>query len=429
MRHDRLGDATLKGKTLQLIVHKGTSEIGGTCIELYENGSRILLDLGMPLKEGSEPVDVRDLKPDAVLVSHSHQDHYGLLEDLDEGIPVYISELSMDLINATRVFRHLQTLKKNFRFFGPWVPFEVSPFTVTPYLVDHSAPNSFAFLVEAGGARLFYSGDFRAHGRKGVLFERLIQEPLSDIDVLLMEGTMLQRSDGGFPDESAVEEVMVETLERGRNASFLVCSSQNIDRIVSAFRACKRTGKTLVVDVYTAWVLEQMKLVSESVPNMFWDEVKVIVPHSQYKVVKENPEFFGDFKEDLFRSEQRVLPEALKSSPEEYLQVIRVSGARLISRYISDEPVNIIYSQWLGYLEEEGQRMYGVEELNKLREDPRVNFIYAHTSGHAVLEDLKRFAHALGPKMLIPIHTEYPGEFEQHFDNVIVLEDGQELVV
>lgn len=374
-------------------------------------------------------MDIRDLKPDAVLVSHSHQDHYGLLEDLDESIPVYINELSRNLIDATRVFRHLQPLEKNFRFFGPWEPFEVGPFMVTPYLVDHSAPNSFAFLVEAGGARLFYSGDFRAHGRKGVVFEKLTREPLSDIDVLLMEGTMLERSDGGFPDESAVEEVMVETLECGRNASFLVCSSQNIDRIVSAFRACKRTGKTLVVDVYTAWVLEKMKLVSENVPNMFWDEVKVIVRHGPYKVTKENPEVFGDFKGDIFKSEQRVLPEVLKSSPEEYLQVIRVSGARSIGGYVSDEPVNIIYSQWMGYLEEEGQGMHGVEELNKLREDPRANFIYAHTSGHAVLEDLKRFASALNPKMLIPIHTEYPGKFKQYFDNVIVLEDGQEFVV
>lgn len=71
---------TTKGRTLRIVIHKGTSEIGGTCVELSENGVSILLDFGMPLKEGSSPVDVRELKPDAVLVSHSHQDHYGLIE-------------------------------------------------------------------------------------------------------------------------------------------------------------------------------------------------------------------------------------------------------------------------------------------------------------------------------------------------------------
>jgi ribonuclease J len=34
---------------MKLRVHRGTREIGGTCIELESAGSRILLDLGLPL--------------------------------------------------------------------------------------------------------------------------------------------------------------------------------------------------------------------------------------------------------------------------------------------------------------------------------------------------------------------------------------------
>ena len=44
-------------------------------------------------------------------------------------------------------------------------PFELRPFTITPFLVDHSAFDAYALLVEAGGRRLFYSGDLRGHGR------------------------------------------------------------------------------------------------------------------------------------------------------------------------------------------------------------------------------------------------------------------------
>ena len=43
------------------------------------------------------------------------------------------------------------------------VPLRLGPFTVTPYLVDHSAFDSYAVLVEVAGRRLFYSGDVRAH--------------------------------------------------------------------------------------------------------------------------------------------------------------------------------------------------------------------------------------------------------------------------
>jgi len=34
---------------MRVRVHRSTKEIGGTCIELEAEGSRILLDLGLPL--------------------------------------------------------------------------------------------------------------------------------------------------------------------------------------------------------------------------------------------------------------------------------------------------------------------------------------------------------------------------------------------
>lgn len=34
---------------MRLRIHRGTREIGGTCIELESEGARILLDLGLPL--------------------------------------------------------------------------------------------------------------------------------------------------------------------------------------------------------------------------------------------------------------------------------------------------------------------------------------------------------------------------------------------
>ena len=51
-------------------------------------------------------------------------------------------------------------------------PVEIGPFRVTPYLVDHSAFDAYALLVEADGKRVFYSGDFRGHGRKRKLSRR-----------------------------------------------------------------------------------------------------------------------------------------------------------------------------------------------------------------------------------------------------------------
>ncbi len=49
-------------------------------------------------------------------------------------------------------------------------------------------------LIEADNKKLFYSGDFRAHGRKSKLFDWFISSPPTGIDTLLLEGTTIGRN-------------------------------------------------------------------------------------------------------------------------------------------------------------------------------------------------------------------------------------------
>jgi mRNA degradation ribonuclease J1/J2 len=161
----------------------------------------ILLDAGLPLSADSQPVDLSRLSVDALLVSHPHQDHFGLMATLPPGTPVYIGKLARSLIDATQVFLGKDRYALDFHDFKAWQPFTIGDFTITPYLVDHSAADAYAFLIEAEGKRLFYSGDLRSHGRKGILFENLVKRPIRDIDLLFLEGTMLHRNNDLFPDE------------------------------------------------------------------------------------------------------------------------------------------------------------------------------------------------------------------------------------
>ncbi|GJE48420.1 hypothetical protein GOFOIKOB_1449 [Methylobacterium tardum] len=128
------------------------------------------------------------------------------------------------------------------------LPLTLGPFRVTPTLVDHSAYDAYALLVEAGRRRLFYSGDLRAQGRKGVLFERLLRDLPRGVDTMLMEGSTLGRlaPDGRFPTEGEIEATFVERL-RAPGFVAVCASAQNIDRVVSLYRACKKTGRTLVL--------------------------------------------------------------------------------------------------------------------------------------------------------------------------------------
>ena len=409
---------------MKVTIHKGSHEIGGTCIQLSSEKTNILLDAGLPLNTDSRPVDLSRLSVDALLVSHPHQDHFGLMATLLAGTPVYIGKLARSLIDATQVFIGNDKYALDFHDFKAWQPFTIGDFTITPYLVDHSAVDAYAFLIEAEGKRLFYSGDLRSHGRKGVLFKNLVKRPIRDIDVLFLEGTMLHRSNDLFPDEKSVEEAIFQTIQPQKNISFLLSSSQNIDRIVSAYRACIRAHKLLVIDIYTAWVLEQLRQITQNTPAMDWPEVRVFAKGSQYERLKANSEYFGDFSNRLFR--YRVIPEELRQNPGAFLYFGKMSSFSHIDEFkIAAAPVNVIYSQWLGYLDGTHTEYYGSVQIAAYRSDPAINFVYAHTSGHAPVEDLKTLAEALKPKMLIPIHTEHGEDFSHIFANVVTHRDGQ----
>ena len=71
---------------MKVRIHRGTKEIGGTCIELAAGGDRIALDFGLPLDgDAADSRLVPEIAGDdlrAIVITHPHIDHYGLLHHL-----------------------------------------------------------------------------------------------------------------------------------------------------------------------------------------------------------------------------------------------------------------------------------------------------------------------------------------------------------
>ena len=201
---------------MRICIHKGTKEIGGTCVEIESQGKRLVLDVGLPLDCGNagdfplHPIsgfDAPDPSLLGVIISHPHQDHYGLAFRLPKETNFLIGKAAEAILAASNLFSPGGVELENTAHLEDRKPISLDPFKITPYLVDHSAYDSYAVLVEADGKRLFYSGDFRAHGRKASLFEKLMSNPPKDVDVVMMEGTCIGREndDREFPSESDLE--------------------------------------------------------------------------------------------------------------------------------------------------------------------------------------------------------------------------------
>src|SRR5213593_1413221 len=144
-------------------------------------------------------------------------------------------------------------------------------------------------LLEAEGRRLFYTGDIRAHGRKAGLFEELLRRPPENIDVLLMEGTHIREDSDGSergPSERDVEDACADMCKETKGVVLAMFSPQNIDRLVTIYRACLRSGRDLVIDLYTAAITAATG--RDTIPRADWDRVRVYLPRSQKaKVIRE----------------------------------------------------------------------------------------------------------------------------------------------
>ena len=411
---------------MRLRIHRGAKEIGGTCIEVEAAGKRLVLDVGLPLDAPDEEQETllpevpgfREPDPSllGVMISHAHQDHYGLAAHIRPEVPVWIGEAGHNILKAASVWVPNGHAFSDPQFLADRRPVEVGPFRITPYLVDHSAFDAYALLVEAEGKRVFYSGDFRAHGRKGALFERLLRNPPPDIDVLLMEGTTLGRTGTaeGFETESDLEERFVEAFRRTKGMHFVWTSSQNIDRIVTIFRAAKKTGRVLLIDPYTAVVLEATG--RDTIPQSHWPEVRLYVPQRQRVSIKKN-ELFAELDR---HSRNRVFDEALPALAERAVMLFRPMA--MSDRGVASvlEGAGFSYSMWDGYLKENSS-----QRVLRWLERHGIAWASIHTSGHASTADLQRFAAALAPRALVPIHSFETGRFPEFFDNVVPRADGE----
>ena len=191
-------------------------------------------------------------------------------------------------------------------------------------------------------------------------------------------------------------------------------SAQNIDRLVTVYRACLRSGRTLVTDLYTASIVAAIG--RGTIPQPGFPSYKVYVPNRQRVLVKTA----GQFDRMELVRDCRVFPEWLGEHAGEItlLQPSSAVAELLSAGLLADGTV--VWSLWPGYLKDaSGKRL-----LSSL-ESASVPFVLDHSSGHASVGDLQRMVAALRPGVVVPIHTEGATRYQGLFDAVEERHDGE----
>jgi ribonuclease J len=341
----------------------------------------------------------------------------GLVDELPPEWPVHIGEAAAKLIAITGdvlgrpLTRALTTWPKRSG------PFDIGPFTVTPILTDHSAFDAYMLLIDGGGKRILYS-DFRRHGRKAKLVDAVMKWPPSDIDVLLMEGTNLG-SDKPVVTETELEDEFVALFHRTPGRVFVCWSGQNIDRTVTLYRAAKKTGRTLVIDLYTADVLDRIAE-GTGLPRAGWPGLQVVITSGLARNYRKQG------REDFVaRMVEHGLP-AKALAKGTWVAMLRRGLMRDYARagVVPGQGDAFNFSMWRGYLREAYHA-----DAHDWCHGGGAEIAFIHTSGHASPADLRAFANAIAPKALIPIHGVSWDEQPEGFPPITRLQDGQPLQI
>lgn len=325
---------------------------------------------------------------DAILVTHYHGDHVGMYEKVLPDIPVYMGRAAKEIMHIVQKTVKRKINKGNpeivdrFKTFDPGSPFSIKDIKITPLMVDHSAFDAYMFLIECEGKKILHTGDFRTHGPRGSKTQELLKKYASDIDLLIIEGTMLSR-----PDEKvmAVWDLYktAKELFTDNKYNFVMCSSTNIDSIAAFYNAAISCGKPFIVceDDFQAEILRTVARHSKS---SFYKFNKVLY-------YKENlNEYMRDKGFCFIGNANRITERAMKEFPENLL----------------------IYSMWQGYLNENLPAYIPFKaEFIQQAKARGSRFEYLHTSGHASGKALKMVCETTNAKTILPIHVENPESF------------------
>jgi ribonuclease J len=410
---------------MEIIIHRGTKQIGGTCIEMRSDHTRLIFDIGEELPETNKTEKVKtklsvddlfvdsestDKKIDGIFISHNHGDHIGLFETVKNGIPVFIGKTALDIQNT--IFDFISKDRKIVaeKILENGVPIQINDFRVTPFLIDHSACDAYAFLIECDGKKVIYTGDFRRHGTKGDLTGNFARHPLTQKpNILLIEGTNIFKYDYVADPEVVIGKKAEAFMKNTKGNIFVLQSAANIDRIEQIYKACKKAGRTLLIDIFTAHILANL-------PDNKYSDIKIFYPYWLTQRIHETPE--GTKKMNRF-SRRKISKEELKTRHDLCI-LVRENMLFDIEKRMDFGNSGLIYSKWEGY-----KKDLKTKRFLEFFKTHQLETISLHTSGHADVQTIKEFVSDLNPIKIIPIHTDTPERYQELFGNIVYLVDDK----
>ncbi|QQR40707.1 ribonuclease J [Devosia rhizoryzae] len=189
----------------------------------------------------------------ALILTHSHEDHYGAVLDLwpvfDK--PVYATPFTAAMLAAKRAGDGIVE-NVDVTIMTPGKPFTVGPFTIEPINVAHSIPESNALLITTPIGRALHTGDWKLDptptlGRPTDFARMEAIGNESDLPLALICDSTNAMKEGESPSEEEIGRNLAQLIADAPNRVAVTTFASNVGRVVSIVRAAHQAGREVVL--------------------------------------------------------------------------------------------------------------------------------------------------------------------------------------
>jgi len=188
----------------------------------------------------------------ALILTHSHEDHYGAVLDLWPSFekPVYATPFTAAMIAAKRASDAIVD-NVNVRPMVPGQPFDIGPFNIEAVHVAHSIPESHSLYIKTSIGRVVHSGDWKLDatpvGIAPTNVARFQEIGAEDGPLALLCDSTNALKDGESPSEAEVGANLARLIAEAPHRVALTTFASNVGRVISVARAAEKAGRQVVL--------------------------------------------------------------------------------------------------------------------------------------------------------------------------------------